>query len=323
MTVQGDEIPRRKRQEKEALFRQINQEVERHHKEHEPWPHYYKIRYLDFLSYFEVCPKVECGRILELGCGIGYYSLFLSCLADEVQATDMEVEDHATHSQGLQVTRDFIEGVGVGNINVQHASAEMLPFPDGHFDMVFSSHVLEHVRDRQKAIEEMTRVLKPGGVGITILPTRMDRLYTLPWYYAYLLKRSVYHVSRRMIAMVRRPPEERAQITSSIREVAKGSSIIEDFPWPPTHGEFNGYLDELISWAPGRWKRLITDSGKQRLLLQCSTVLIPFPIIDIFSRNVAVVLHSSLRKLELFVGKLPMLRTLGVNTVLVSQKVCS
>jgi SAM-dependent methyltransferase len=44
------------------------------------------------------------------------------------------------------------------------ASVEHLPFPDGIFDVVVSQELLEHVRDPFRAMQEMRRVLKKGGV---------------------------------------------------------------------------------------------------------------------------------------------------------------
>jgi SAM-dependent methyltransferase len=45
-----------------------------------------------------------------------------------------------------------------------------LPFNDNVFDVVFCNHVLEHIEDDTKAISELYRVLKPGGLGIFQIP---------------------------------------------------------------------------------------------------------------------------------------------------------
>lgn len=45
-----------------------------------------------------------------------------------------------------------------------------LPFPDGRFDVVLSSHVLEHIRDDGAAIAELARVLRPGGWAAIMVP---------------------------------------------------------------------------------------------------------------------------------------------------------
>ena len=49
--------------------------------------------------------------------------------------------------------------------------AEDLPFKDKQYDVVFSSHVLEHVNDEQKSLQEMKRVLNDNGVLIIGMPT--------------------------------------------------------------------------------------------------------------------------------------------------------
>lgn len=45
-----------------------------------------------------------------------------------------------------------------------------LPFNDNIFDVVFCNHVLEHINDDKKAMSELYRVLKPGGMGIFQIP---------------------------------------------------------------------------------------------------------------------------------------------------------
>lgn len=45
-----------------------------------------------------------------------------------------------------------------------------LPFPDASYDVVYASHVLEHVKDDRLALSEIRRVLAPGGVAILPIP---------------------------------------------------------------------------------------------------------------------------------------------------------
>jgi predicted SAM-dependent methyltransferase len=45
-----------------------------------------------------------------------------------------------------------------------------LPFEESSFDVVFCNHVLEHITDDKKAMSELFRVLKPGGMGIFQIP---------------------------------------------------------------------------------------------------------------------------------------------------------
>lgn len=53
-----------------------------------------------------------------------------------------------------------------------------LPFEDNSFDMIFCNHVLEHIPDDTKAMEELYRILKPGGMGIFQIPQDLDRALT-------------------------------------------------------------------------------------------------------------------------------------------------
>jgi len=49
-----------------------------------------------------------------------------------------------------------------------------LPFEENTFDIVFSNHVLEHIEDDKKAMNELYRVLKPGGMGIFQIPQDLN-----------------------------------------------------------------------------------------------------------------------------------------------------
>ena len=64
----------------------------------------------------------------------------------------------------LEVGRDKLRDMGiVGNVEVVQADAETLPFPDNHFDLVTIAFGLRNVTNKQKALESIYRVLKPGG----------------------------------------------------------------------------------------------------------------------------------------------------------------
>jgi ubiquinone/menaquinone biosynthesis C-methylase UbiE len=102
-------------------------------------------------------PNVE--RLLEVGCGTGYVGLNL-CLYDgligELHACDI--------SQGMVDTcaRNAKE-LGV-EVKAKQSELEHLDYPDEEFDMVIGHAVLHHIPDVSKALSEIHRVLKPGGV---------------------------------------------------------------------------------------------------------------------------------------------------------------
>ncbi len=101
------------------------------------------------LSWFE---GKQC---LDVGCGGGRYSIAMARLcAARVVGCDISEE-------GLDNAR--IRAAGMANLVFEQASALDLPFDDGSFDFVCCSGVLHHTEDPDKGLDELTRVLPPGG----------------------------------------------------------------------------------------------------------------------------------------------------------------
>jgi SAM-dependent methyltransferase len=102
--------------------------------------------------------KTLNGCVLEDGCGVGEYLAHLARQAKQAVGLDYEFE------RALEARLKVPEVVcGAG---------EKLPFPDDYFDLVLSHEVLEHVQDDQKSVDEIIRVLKPGGRLILFVPNR-------------------------------------------------------------------------------------------------------------------------------------------------------
>jgi len=53
-----------------------------------------------------------------------------------------------------------------------------LPFEDDSYDVIFCNHVLEHIPDDTKAMQELYRILKPGGMAILQIPQDLQRVDT-------------------------------------------------------------------------------------------------------------------------------------------------
>lgn len=103
-------------------------------------------------------------KLLDAGCGTGWFSKAAYDRGANVTSMDL--------GEGLlsKVAKKCDSNRVVGSI------LEM-PFEDNSFDFVVSSEVIEHVPDPLKAIDEIHRVLKPGGKVVLSTPNRL-------WYFS-------------------------------------------------------------------------------------------------------------------------------------------
>lgn len=93
---------------------------------------------------------------LDVGCGGGI-------LAEEFAAAGFSVTGIDPSENSIRTAKNHAKQNGL-NIHYETGTAEKLPYPDNSFDVVYCCDVLEHVRDLNKAISEISRVLKSGGV---------------------------------------------------------------------------------------------------------------------------------------------------------------
>jgi SAM-dependent methyltransferase len=99
---------------------------------------------------------LQGGHALDVGCGAGQEMLRLAGRGWIVKGLDPDLSAvEAARSRGLEVSH--------GTLSDGH-------FPDGYFDLVLMSHVLEHLRDIGAAVAEVHRILKPGGRLVALTP---------------------------------------------------------------------------------------------------------------------------------------------------------
>ncbi len=94
--------------------------------------------------------------ILDVGSGTGVHSIALAGKVAKVVALDSSIQ-MLEHARAKSMKQDVM------NVGFVCGSALHLPFPDNHFDALFSVCMLCFVKERATAILEMKRVLKPGG----------------------------------------------------------------------------------------------------------------------------------------------------------------
>jgi ubiquinone/menaquinone biosynthesis C-methylase UbiE len=105
--------------------------------------------------------KGSRGRLLEVGCGIGVDSIQLAKCGFDVTACDLT-------ENAIRVAKEFATRRGV-DVDFVVGNAEGLDFPDESFDAAYSFGVLHHTPDISRAVEEVRRVLRPGGTAYVML----------------------------------------------------------------------------------------------------------------------------------------------------------
>ncbi len=107
-------------------------------------------------------------HVLDVGCGHGLMLIGAAKRAVSGRAVGVDVwreYDQADNKAAVPLANARIEDVA-GRVDVRDGDARELPFEDESFDVVVSSlaiHNIDEKREREQAIREMVRVLKPGG----------------------------------------------------------------------------------------------------------------------------------------------------------------
>ncbi len=97
------------------------------------------------------------GPVLDLGSGMGSMARELARRGLSVESVDVSAEDQ-------EVAASLTAGTGLeARIRFTPADGSALPFPDGAFPSVVSHNVLHHLADGASILQEVVRVLEPGG----------------------------------------------------------------------------------------------------------------------------------------------------------------
>jgi ubiquinone/menaquinone biosynthesis C-methylase UbiE len=135
------------------------------------------------------------GRLLEVGCGPAVMAPDLLAMGFELHGIDVSAE---------MIRRAELRIAGhplVKRCRFAIGDVESLDFPDAVFDAVLAMGVLEYLEGYDRALQEMRRVLKPGGVLLLTIPNRAS---------AYHLARGSYQKLRDLARRLRRMPAPRA-----------------------------------------------------------------------------------------------------------------
>jgi len=109
-------------------------------------------------------------RLLDLGCGGGRHAFEAYRRGARVVAADLDLGELSQVGAMFVAMRDAGEARPPAAAVALRCDGTRLPFEDGAFDKVIAAEILEHVPDDRRAMAEVARVLRPGGVAAVTVP---------------------------------------------------------------------------------------------------------------------------------------------------------
>jgi SAM-dependent methyltransferase len=179
-------------------------------------------------------------RVLELGAGTGQQALELRKRGFDVEAIDVPSSNY----KGDQL------------FPITEYDGRHIPFPDGSFDVVFSSNVMEHVRDLPGLHAEIRRVMRPGAICVHVLPTHAWRLWTMLAAFPDGVQKSALAIRERK--------RGGALLARTGRAFTLTLSVLRNLFYPfvqGRHGERGIILSELWLFRPTVWRRNFQQNG--------------------------------------------------------------
>jgi ubiquinone/menaquinone biosynthesis C-methylase UbiE len=113
-------------------------------------------------------------RVLDVGCGSGWATRLMAEKARAGSVVGIDIADEM-----IKLAKE--ESASFPNVQFQLASAEQLSFGDGEFSHAFSMESLYYYADMLRALREIKRVLKPGGLFVTVVDLYQENEATEQW----------------------------------------------------------------------------------------------------------------------------------------------
>ena len=202
--------------------------------------------------------KLKNGSILEIGSGDGYV---IEKLSKEYPNLDF---------LGLEVEGSFYNNKSKKVLNYD---GNDLTFLDKKFDLVFSLHVLEHIKDLDNHSRQVKNILNPNGLWVNIVPSDTWRLFTTLNYYPALFFNFFSLLNRYRIIK-----------SKDNRKSSKFNKSPFYFLIPHRHGERGNLITEFFYFKISFWSKVIRKicSDNSMILLQSSKIPIFYCSRDLF-----------------------------------------
>ena len=180
--------------------------------------------------------------VLDAGCGPGVASLTLSQQGYRVTAIDTDPAKIET-LRLLGCSPDQ-------SLAPQLATVCDLPFRDASFDKVLCAEVLEHVEDDRRAVSELARVLRPGGVLVITVPSEQSIAHAYEDEFGHARPG---YTSESLLSLLREHHLSPLSCRSYLR------SRFGEWAWQANHRLFRSRVLTVTSFYPLFWASLLCD----------------------------------------------------------------
>ena len=211
-------------------------------------PHLHAIRRREVEKIFGQVPDGAFASGLELGAGDGFQSRLLARWVRRLTSTDFTIQASAVEAPPsvsfLACDAEEVDRVLAGR----------------RFDLVFTSNLLEHLPDPDRALRAMHAVLADDGIAIHVMPGRFWKVFHL-----------ALHLPNRAVLLLERVGRRgAARPVVATNPVARDNNPKSNRPvrsrWfrmlvPVPHGAAGSHMRELIDYGRSRWRRRLESAG--------------------------------------------------------------
>ena len=102
----------------------------------------------------------KSGHFLDVGTGPAQIPILLAQRCPEIRITAIDLS-----KEMLKIAKRHVAAAALtSRITLEQVDAKALPYPDNTFDGIISNSIVHHIHDSLRALQEMSRVVKPGGL---------------------------------------------------------------------------------------------------------------------------------------------------------------
>ena len=102
----------------------------------------------------------KTGHFLDVGTGPAQIPILLAQRCPDIRLTAIDLSEEM-----LKIAKRHVAAAELAErITLEHVDAKTLPYPDNTFDGLISNSIVHHIHDSLRALKEMSRVVKPGGL---------------------------------------------------------------------------------------------------------------------------------------------------------------